>query len=246
MKDAVSQNTMPDLLPAGPLDECALQTKTDKHSGKHDYLRAYEWVLHPFRNEKFTLLELGVGQYIREAGSLKTWKAYFPEAEIVGVDIKDKVKEFEEERVAIEIGNASKPWFLRRLMNDHSPRVIIDDASHRWSHQILSLQTMFPMLEPGGVMIVEDIHTSFFTREDRGFADADESFCDVLQRIQTIIASGYMLHEDVNPWEYEVAAWTDVVVLASKTAIFVKRHAPVQSGLKHARAIRRKRRADAA
>ena len=104
MGEILDQSQPLDLLPAGNLDQIALTTKTDKHSNQHDYLRAYEWVLQPYRDQEFTLLELGVGQVVREAGSLKTWKQYFPKAEIVGIDINPRVKAFEEERVTIEIG----------------------------------------------------------------------------------------------------------------------------------------------
>jgi hypothetical protein len=242
MKPTSKQTTMPELLPTGDLDRIARETKTDKHSGQHDYLRSYEWVLKPYRAKKFTLLELGVGQMVHEAGSLKTWKAYFKKAQIIGVDINAKVKAFEEPRIAIEIGNAAKPRFLRRMMKTYEPAIVIDDASHIWSHQILSLRTMFPMLQPGGVMIIEDIHTSFITNESRGFADTEETFYDVLQRLQTILASGYSGSDRGAAWEYELAAWIDVITLTNRSVIFIKRHEPVLRGIRTARRIRKSER----
>ena len=232
--------TLPSLMPQGDLDRIALETKTDKSSDQHDYLRAYEWVLAPLRNKSFTLMELGVGQVVREAGSLKMWKSFFPKAQIVGVDINQRVQRFEEERITIEIGNASKHRVLRRLFEAHQPHVIIDDASHMWSHQILSLRTLFPMLPPGGIMIIEDTHTSFMPDEDKGFADAPESFYDVLARLQRMTASGHNPDVQGESWEHEIAAWIDVVALSNKTSIFVKRTEPLQRGLRNARSARKR------
>mgnify|MGYP000240935417 FL=1 len=57
------------LLPKGILEVLAFKNKTDKSSIQHDYMRFYEFILVPYRKEKFTLLELGVGIPSRKAPS---------------------------------------------------------------------------------------------------------------------------------------------------------------------------------
>ena len=49
------------------------------------------------------------------------------------------------------------------------PTVIIDDASHMWSHQIKSIWYLFSSLQNGGAFIVEDLETSFgvYASEDQ-------------------------------------------------------------------------------
>ena len=42
--------------------------------------------------------------------------------------------------------------------------VIIDDGSHLPSHQLLSLETLWPSLAPGGLYIVEDVETSYWAQ----------------------------------------------------------------------------------
>ena len=42
---------------------------------------------------------------------------------------------------------------------------MIDDGPHLWDMQILTLQHLFPVLRPGGVYIIEDLHTSFGPEE---------------------------------------------------------------------------------
>jgi hypothetical protein len=41
--------------------------------------------------------------------------------------------------------------------------LIVDDGSHLTSHQIKSLELLRPKLKPGGIYILEDIHTSFMS-----------------------------------------------------------------------------------
>ena len=40
--------------------------------------------------------------------------------------------------------------------------VIVDDGSHVSAHVILSFETLYPSLKPGGIYIVEDIGTSYW------------------------------------------------------------------------------------
>ena len=42
--------------------------------------------------------------------------------------------------------------------------MIIDDGSHLPSHQLLSLETLWPSLAPGGLYIVEDVETSYWAQ----------------------------------------------------------------------------------
>jgi len=141
------------------LDEIGRRHGTDKCGtikDGHDYLRKYEFFLSPLRNESFTFLELG----IFKGASLKTWAEYFPQAEIVGVDIEEKTKIHEGGRVKVIIGDLSQTDFLETLPA-LGPRVIIDDASHWWADQLRALFVLFPKLAGGGIYIVEDLQTSF-------------------------------------------------------------------------------------
>ncbi len=220
--------TVIDLLPKGELDTLAADAGTDKRSEKHDYMRFYEAILAPYRDQEFTFLELGVGIPSRKAPSLRTWKAFFPKATIVGFDIKPVSKTFEEDRIHVEIGDAARPRRLRRVFNKWKPSVVLDDASHFWSHQIVGFKTMFPMLPPNGVYIVEDIHTSFGHRpETSKYADADESFWSLMARLQFALA-GDQRAIDLNPAERRLVNWIDAIYLTRKTVAIVKRSTPAK------------------
>lgn len=141
------------------LDEIGARQGTDKCSATaaaHDYLRKYEFFFKELRKERFTLLELGVFK----GGSLKTWEEYFENAEIIGVDCEKEAGRYVTGRSKIIFGDLSHTGFLEELPK-LNPRIIIDDASHVWSHQLLALFVLFPAMMSGGIYIVEDIHTSF-------------------------------------------------------------------------------------
>ncbi len=141
------------------LDEIGARQGTDKSSqsaAAHDYLRKYEFFFKELRREEFTLLELGVFK----GASLKTWEEYFEKAEIIGVDCEAAASGYVTGRSRMIQGDLGHTGFLETLPK-FSPRIIIDDASHVWSHQLLALFVLFPTLMSGGIYIVEDIHTSF-------------------------------------------------------------------------------------
>lgn len=69
------------------LDQIGLKTCTDKNSKFHNYLEFYERYFAPCRQNRFTLIEVGV----YEGASIKMWEEYFPNAKIIGLDINPQV-----------------------------------------------------------------------------------------------------------------------------------------------------------
>ena len=140
------------------LDEIGLSQGTDKASHYHDYLKFYERRFQHLRNERFVLIEIGV----LKGGSTRTWAQYFPNAQIVGLDLEPTCKENEGGNIAIRIGDAADAGFLLAAVEEFGrPTIVVDDGSHRWDHQIASLQTLFPVIKPGGFFVMEDLDTSF-------------------------------------------------------------------------------------
>lgn len=139
------------------LDELGRKHGTDKSSEAHNYLVEYEQLMAPYRAKgDLGILEIGV----REGPSVRVWQEYFPNAQIVGVDITESCRAHADERIAIEIGDQSDPKFLQELVTKYSFDLMFDDGSHHWSHQIDSFRFLFPHLRPGGLFICEDLHTS--------------------------------------------------------------------------------------
>ena len=118
---------------------------------KH-YFPLYEQHLAPYRNFAKRILEIGVDH----GGSLQLWKQYFPHAEIVGVDIEPRCKDYTEDRITVRIGSQTDVAFLESLGEFD---IVIDDGSHNTNDQEISYKTLWPKTK--SVYIIEDCHGAY-------------------------------------------------------------------------------------
>jgi len=139
------------------LEEIFNNSKISIHKWEN-YFNIYENYLKPFRGKKPKLLEIGV-QY---GGSLKMWKEYLQNAKIFGIDINPDCKNLENKDIDIQIGSQNDKKFLKNYaahVNDLD--IIIDDGGHTMEQQLNTFKILFPILNDGGVFIVEDIESSY-------------------------------------------------------------------------------------
>lgn len=130
------------------------------------YLDIYEKLFIPFKDKEIKLLELGV----MYGGSLQLFKKYFEKGHIYGIDIYKECLGYQEPRIQIDIGSSNdKPFLTNFAKLNGNFDIIIDDASHRMSHQINAFETLFPFLNSGGIMIIEDVHTSYWLDYGGGY-----------------------------------------------------------------------------
>jgi hypothetical protein len=137
----------------------------DQHEGRlvwkwHHYFDIYERHFARFRGKSICLVEFGVSQ----GGSLQMWREYFgPQATIYGIDINPNCKQFEGNGVHIVIGDQEDRAFLRSLAQTLPPvDILIDDGGHTMRQQIHTFEELFPVVQPHGVYLVEDLHTSYW------------------------------------------------------------------------------------
>jgi hypothetical protein len=141
------------------LDKLAIHYGTDKSSLIHDYCVKYEELLPFDKLDKIKILEIGV----HKGDSLKTWKDYYPNAQIIGIDINPKCKQCEENRIFIEIGSQYDGEFLKYVIDKHGPfNLILDDGSHINDHVIFSFELLIDSVLPGCLYIIEDTVTSYW------------------------------------------------------------------------------------
>jgi demethylmacrocin O-methyltransferase len=127
--------------------------------GKTHFLKIYENYFSSLKNKKINILEIGV----YEGKSLMIWKSYFPNANIVGIDIQSY--NFQIERITTFVGDQADLKFLSSLLKKYRNfDVIIDDGSHISKDIIKSFTFLFDFLVDGGIYIVEDLQTSYFPR----------------------------------------------------------------------------------
>ncbi len=144
------------------------------HKWTH-YFPAYERHFSRYVNRPVVFWEIGVA----EGGSLQLWKRYFgPYAQIVGLDILDK-STFEEEQIAIRVGDQSDPAVLQDLLDEFgAPDVVLDDGSHVMSHVETTFRYLYPRMARDGVYMVEDLHTAYWP-EFGGGLRAPTSFIEI-------------------------------------------------------------------
>lgn len=138
------------------LHEIGVEHATDK--AWHDYLRRYAPLLDPLRDQPLRFLEMGVltGQ------SMETWSAYFnhPDARMVGLDFQDWGWKPTDPRQSLHIGGQQDRGMAMKLISTYGPfDVIIDDAGHFAATQVEAFQLYWPAVKPGGIFIVEDLHS---------------------------------------------------------------------------------------
>ncbi len=161
------------------LDEIASKYKTDKGSNLHNYTEKYDMYFSRLRNEPIKILEIG----IQNGYSLKTWKEYFPNAQIFGIDIVD-CAHMDEERIKTLKGSQTDIKFLQKINESHGPfDIIIDDGSHYSSDMTISFDTLFPLLKPDGLYVVEDLHCVYWPQ----FMDGGRSFMRRLSRLMNSV-----------------------------------------------------------
>lgn len=161
---------------------------TDKKS--HGYLKFYEDAFGKYREKVRSFLEIGVHQ----GESLKAWRDYFPNAKIVGAEIRNpkNVKIKNESRISVEFGDATNENFIEQLIGKYkSFDIVLDDGSHMsndmrktfnllWNHTnmiycIEDLGTQYEHLDfPGrgrkfGQRFIENFDP--FTRDLKNFID---------------------------------------------------------------------------
>lgn len=166
------------------LDKLGQKYGTDKSSKVHNYLNKYEFFLKKWKDSNINILELGV----LEGSSLNMWGEYFSRATVYGVDIMEECTQFEDGNRKVLIRDLSDEKVLDDLRNIR-PTIIIDDASHSWSHQIKALYHLLSSLRRGGIYILEDLGTSFSSYRNMNYDDASVSAYDFCAAIAEVVAS---------------------------------------------------------
>lgn len=128
---------------------------------KYDsYFPAYERILSSFAGKEITLVEVGVFN----GGSLFMWRKFLgPNARIVGIDLNPDALEWEKHGFEIHIGDQGSEEFWEDLFRKIGPvDVLIDDGGHTNLQQVVTTHHAINNIRDGGVLIVEDVHTSYF------------------------------------------------------------------------------------
>jgi len=164
----MTSNTLPETQPIKPyeddigqLDIYECYKKSPYLSNKHSsYFQVYAELLEPYRNKPITFIEVGV----LNGGSLFMWREYFgAKARIIGIEFNPLAKRWESEGFDIFIGSQSDGVFWDDVFNKIGDvDIVLDDGGHTYEQQIVTAHKCIPHIKDGGLLIVEDTHTSYF------------------------------------------------------------------------------------
>lgn len=129
------------------ISEVLIKYKTDKHKNDnsgHCYGFVYDKLFEKFdRETKLEIIEIGTAY----GESLLAWYEYFPNANITGIDIVDKV---ENKRLDINYIISD----VNNLKLDKEYDIVIDDGSHKLNDVIYTVENF--KLKKNGIMVIED------------------------------------------------------------------------------------------
>lgn len=141
------------------LNQKNYSTKADHRFHGVGFLDIYEKYLGTSREEVKSVLEIGV----KEGNSLRTWREYFPNAQIRGVDITPKYEDKGHDRITVYQGSQEDKKVLDQIILDAKGEfdVIIDDGSHINSLTIKSFNYLWPHVKSKGYYFIEDLRCSY-------------------------------------------------------------------------------------
>ena len=124
-----------------------------------NYFDIYENVLSKFVGKNITIVEIGIGN----GGSLFMWRKFLGKgAKIIGIELNPEAKKFEKYGFKIFVGDQSDPLFWRKFYKKNGKiDILIDDGGHTNLQQITTLMETIENINKGGVILIEDTHTSF-------------------------------------------------------------------------------------
>lgn len=127
---------------------------TDKFIG-HQYLDTYERFVAPLKNTAKNILEIGIWC----GYSILMWRDFFAQANVYGIDTSEAPAFLQKERIKTYRHNAYDTNFIENEFINKNIKfdVIIDDGPHTPETWHFFAKHYLPLLNEGGVAIIEDI-----------------------------------------------------------------------------------------
>lgn len=131
---------------------------TDK-GDDHSYFEIYDEMFREFQDKPCNFFEAGV----QSGGDLKLFDDYFTQARIIGIDNNEVLVKYAPasnhysprvEVLLFDVRELTAQFFIDR---NFMPDIAIDDCTHYLADQLHFVKTLYPIIKPGGLLIVEDI-----------------------------------------------------------------------------------------
>lgn len=164
-REAVMTAAQPDLAEAMAVNGSRARECYDAApflSLKHTtYFSVYDQLFSRFVGKAPVIVEVGV----LNGGSLYMWREFFgADARIIGVDLNPEAVWLREDGFEIHIGDQSDPQFWENFFRQVGDvDIFLDDGGHTYPQQIVTSASALDHIRDGGLMVVEDTHTSYMS-----------------------------------------------------------------------------------
>jgi hypothetical protein len=136
----------------------------------HTYVDYYEQLFGHCRESVLNIFECGIGTNHTDqessmgsqgipGASLRVWREYFPNAQIYGADIDERIL-FEESRIKTFQMDQCSPLSIKSVMDsfpDHFFDFMIDDGLHTFDAGRVLFENSISKLKVGGIYCIEDV-----------------------------------------------------------------------------------------
>jgi hypothetical protein len=136
----------------------------------HSYTYFYEYLFSHCRNSITRVFECGIGTNFEDVASnmssagtpgasLRMWEEYFPNAEIIGVDIDNRVL-FQTDRIkTFQLDQTSSKSIedFKNHIGEPKFDLMIDDGLHTFDAAKNLFENIQPLLKVNGIYVIEDI-----------------------------------------------------------------------------------------
>ncbi len=152
-----------------------------------NYFPIYDSLLKKFRNKKIVFVEIGVFS----GGSLFMWRHFLgKKAKIIGIDLNPDIKRFKKYGFEMVIGDQSDEGFWKKFFKKYGKvDIILDDGGHTNYQQIKTVNSCVPNIRDGGLLITEDVHTSYI--KDKWYNPSKYSFINYTKKLIDDLNSRY-------------------------------------------------------
>jgi len=138
---------------------------TDKNT-IHSYIDAYESLFSSKRETATNVLEIGIGPYMPNGGSILMWAGYFSNAKVHAVDIIsiDNVHPVLVPHPRIHLHTQNDAYHTRFFTNTFLSKnekfdIIVDDGPHTIQSMVSFIKMYSQVLKEDGIMVVEDVQS---------------------------------------------------------------------------------------
>jgi predicted O-methyltransferase YrrM len=162
---------------------------------RHPYTAVYSMLFSSLKNKPIRFAEIGVAG----GASALLWEIYFthPNAELRMFDRDEeflrRAHKHVGNRFTFALMDVSVDGDVFRALGNEPYDVILDDSSHDFEHQIRIIKEAWPLLKPGGMLIIEDIFRN----------ESEERYAKALFEIEILesaVSTYFVVCEHKNRW----------------------------------------------